>query len=78
MNYIIIDTPLLKGLHQKNLLSAKITTRKSVDGLKALVKTKNDTPESISSFPKYTHDEILQLMESEAWASVDEGSVSDV
>lgn len=78
MKYIIIDTPLLAGLDQSNLLSAKISTRKSLDGLKSVVKIKGDTPKVLESFPHYTQDEAVELMETEAWASVDEEVFSDI
>ena len=78
MKYIVIDTPLLVNLDQSHLLSAKISTRKSLDGLKSVVKIKGDTPEILESFPQYTQDEAVELMETEAWASVDEEVFSDI
>lgn len=55
------------------------TLRKSVDETKTFIKWDNDTPDFVNSLQNtegpYTHEEIVQILQSEEWSSPLTGSM---
>lgn len=78
--YLIIQTSDLDTVDfDKVLITSKETLRKSVDETKTFIKWDNDTPDFINSLQNtegpYTHEEILQILQSEQWSSPLTGSI---
>ncbi len=76
-NYIIFNTSHLGIINFNEVLEDSIATvRKSIDGLKVVLKWDGETiPTSVQSLPShdgiYNNEEVLQIMNTTEWTSYD-------
>jgi hypothetical protein len=79
--YMIIKVEDLSLIDFNNVLETSIdTVRLSVDGTKTFVKWNGDTPHCISNIEEYwgpyTHNEILDIMNSSEWINETQNEIS--
>lgn len=77
--YLIIPTTLTGSIDFNQVCeTSSETLRKSVDETKTFIKWDNDTPDFVNSLQNtegpYTHEEIIQILQSEEWSSPLTGS----
>jgi len=71
--YVILDVVDLEEFDFSDVLNiSKDYLRYNLTGDKALVKYEGDTPESLKDKVKYTHEEILTIVNGSDWLSNDE------
>lgn len=71
--YVILDVVDLEEFDFSDVLNiSKDYLRYNLAGGKALVKYEGDTPESLKDKVKYTHEEILTIVNGSDWLSNDE------
>ena len=67
-SYVIINvSDLTEEMIENSDMDSIDTVRKSLDGSKAVLKFKGDTPECFSSYSIYSHSEILVELRKDTW-----------